>query len=290
MKQYKKGLRNDKGNIGAFSSAKNMRNEDNVLLYIPCNDVSQQETLTVKTNKRLQFRNALEVFATDAQVLEMSVGDNQQNALLFSKNRSVISKLIKESPHPIETPRLVEWEHRKVYYDVIEFNKIASTRLLLPCNYGKPMEFYLSFRTEWDGTGYCPGCVVQVYLGMTDRFSVGLLQYFSIGTSMIKSFNLTPPPEPGIYYITQRISLDYNFIPGMHSSNLNDAVAELIVLPRSSELLRIFSLLPSEAKSTMVSVKIMAKRKDCVWNRLPVELVDGILQEYIYSLLPLYCL
>jgi hypothetical protein len=89
-----------------------------------------------------------------------------------------------------------------------------------------------------DPTNYCPGCVTQIYIGMTDtqRSGATFTDCYNVsGTgsysgAINKSF--TAPATPGVYYITQVSSWEFNCYDrgaGMPGNNSGDAIAVVVV-------------------------------------------------------------
>ena len=79
---------------------------------------------------------------------------------------------------------------------------------------------------------YCPGCIVQFYIRLNDKFN-GCLRTGQTynGGSVNKSFNFTAPTEPGTYYLQSAGSLQYYCLDSTSASTEfgNGTVGTLIV-------------------------------------------------------------
>jgi hypothetical protein len=79
-------------------------------------------------------------------------------------------------------------------------------------------------------TGYCPGCVVQVYIGIGGTSQTIQCDNY-IGDGYSNSFNgsFTAPTTPGVYYLTQNGSLQYFCVPMSFSNMPSYAIAVIQV-------------------------------------------------------------
>lgn len=146
---------------------------------------------------------------------------------------------------------------------------------------------HFRFLQNWsyNRNDYCPGCVVQVYIGMRNGGSLYkfcdfnnlvyvyqslshqkcFIPYVGFSAGFIShgirqqpasdfscKFNIDQNHLPGPYYVTQQISLMYNFIKVTHENDFEHAIALVHVLPRAWRLL--FSRLPFEIRQ---EIKIM---------------------------------
>jgi hypothetical protein len=95
-----------------------------------------------------------------------------------------------------------------------------------------------------DTTNYCPGCVTQLYIGManaaglgnvfTNCYDVSLYNLTGPGNSITDTFAISfnAPTTPGVYYITQVSSWQYNCYDngeGNPGNNRNNAIAVVVV-------------------------------------------------------------
>ncbi len=60
----------------------------------------------------------------------------------------------------------------------------------------------LDLVAKWQSneTDYCPGCVVQIYFGMTDKWSQGIVQYGVSNHNESATKNFEAPDAPGYNY------------------------------------------------------------------------------------------
>jgi hypothetical protein len=95
-----------------------------------------------------------------------------------------------------------------------------------------------------DVTNYCPGCITQLYIGManapglgnvfTNCYDVSLYNLTEPGTAQSADFVIpfNAPTTPGVYYITQVSSWQFNCYDGgagNPGNNSNDAIAVVVV-------------------------------------------------------------
>ena len=85
-------------------------------------------------------------------------------------------------------------------------------------------------------SGYCPGCIVQIYARMNDVFNLCL---FSGGTSGGGSFSgtttFTVPTTPGTYYVNPTGSLDYSCVDSKSVSTSFNANTLATIVVASTE-------------------------------------------------------
>jgi len=126
------------------------------------------------------------------------------------------------------------WNGRHFDWRNVKLNGKDNAVVVSP---GSQVQIEFEYQVEWnyDGSAYCPGCVVQLYFGLgqpsSGGFSVGLengLRTMRTGKQHKSTF--TAPAVPGVYYITSSISLDYNFQADVkHSNDLENALAVVVV-------------------------------------------------------------
>lgn len=142
-----------------------------------------------------------------------------------------------QSPHQIPSPVTHVWAGRKFHWSNVDVNKTGSNyTVVVP---GQPVEVSLQFKTEWEynSSDYCPGCIVQLYYGLGDGqlqrdggFSTGIVESGIHSNSGSSSTEFTAPREPGVYYITWAISLDYHYVVKKHSNKFEAALGAIHVL------------------------------------------------------------
>ena len=172
-----------------------------------------------------------------------------------------------------------EWAGRRCEWDVLEFcgghSNIAAVRP------GDECSLRVRYHAQWhyNGADYCPGCIVQLYYGLGDVFSQGVVEHGIHDHRGTSSVTFAAPLTPGIYYITQTIDLQYNYRPltqrGQHPNSHQNAVAVLRVLPTAWEEAA-FPLLPPEWQAQIRALL-------CLWRRSEEE-------SPLFCKLPLFCL
>jgi hypothetical protein len=127
----------------------------------------------------------------------------------------------------------------------------------------------VKFSASWshNSQDYCPGCVVQLYYGMTNVFRAGVVKRGIHRHSGTHSTAFAAPMQPGTYYVTQAISLDYNYVAGTHKNTFENSLAVLRVQTPVTVTTR--RLAWAQVCSTRLSA-------DSCAAMLPVELVDSV--------------
>ena len=89
----------------------------------------------------------------------------------------------------------------------------------------------VKYTAAWrhNANDYCPGCVVQLYYGLTDIFRTGVVKSGIRNHSGKSSTSFVAPVKMGTYYITQAISLDYNYVGGTHPNTFANSLAVIRV-------------------------------------------------------------
>ena len=133
---------------------------------------------------------------------------------------------------PIADPITRSWGARHVTYSNIRLGGVQQTLFV-----AKPGEVF-NFKTDWsgstddDGSAYCPGCVVQLYLGIHKNFSHCFDDRFPFpgySENGAISRNVTAPATPGVYYINQQTSLQKDCVSVSHADTIGGAVATIVV-------------------------------------------------------------
>lgn len=167
------------------------------------------------------------------------VADSKQSGIVQEQAPAAGSTLPKESSvnvHlgvAVKAPASLPWSGRNWSYDGVTLNgqgniaKVAS---------GEPVSIAFNWSSKVDqGNIYCPTCVVQVYYGVKGEFSNCFVQrgMFTPGSKQSKKVNgkFNAPKSPGVYYITQSLTLDFSCKPdkNRHNDDPNNAIAALIV-------------------------------------------------------------
>ncbi|KAL6073897.1 hypothetical protein QOT17_004592 [Balamuthia mandrillaris] len=132
------------------------------------------------------------------------------------------------------SPTRLTWAGRRMLWGDVQFNGRATNCIEVQPDQRLTIELAYQASWQWNTNDYCPGCVVQLYYGMMGDFSKGIIEH-GISTHWGESnFSFSAPREPGAYYITQRISLEWSYnYSDPHSNEYADAFALVIVRPSS---------------------------------------------------------
>uniref|UniRef100_A0A7S2N2F2 F5/8 type C domain-containing protein n=1 Tax=Haptolina brevifila TaxID=156173 RepID=A0A7S2N2F2_9EUKA len=103
------------------------------------------------------------------------------------------------------------WAGRQMAWTVEAFNGQRNTNAIA-VRPGEACVIEVLCETTWryNSSDYCPGCIVQLYYGLTDVFSTGVVERGIHGERVRNRTSFTAPMAPGVYYITQQISLQCN--------------------------------------------------------------------------------
>ena len=143
---------------------------------------------------------------------------------------------LEANPHictPSSDPTSVATLTRISEYSGIEVNEQSSTLYYaLP---GESMTLSAQWNIESPSDNlHCPGCVIQFYLGIRDVFSRCLTsRTFPPGSDVsgtMAPISFEAPEEPGVYYITQHESLQYECVTVNHSADPGKATATIVVM------------------------------------------------------------
>lgn len=136
---------------------------------------------------------------------------------------------------PINDSGQFEWRDRFCHFRRVSLNNEGNVIRVRPGS-------EVSLSTWWEAgvrptkKTYCPGCIVQFYIGIHDQFETCLFSdvmqpaYFR-GKSGKLSTSFTAPQTPGIYYLTFRHSLLYGCAedPSKQPEDPSKAFAALVV-------------------------------------------------------------
>lgn len=163
-------------------------------------------------------------------------------------------------------PSHCEWAGRKSVWEA-DFNKTGSNVLCVPP--GAPCTIDVRYSATWthNSQDYCPGCVVQLYYGMTDVFRTGVVEQGIISHRGTSSTAFIAPMQYGTYYVTQAISLDYKYVGGTHANTFENSLAVLRVQTPVSVVVR---------RLTWAQVCSARLSADSCAGTLPVELVEKV--------------
>jgi len=129
-----------------------------------------------------------------------------------------------------------EWAGRKMNWKVLEFNgnsNLKRQQRVFAVTSGTNCSIKVEYRTIWNynRNDYCPGCVVQLYYGLDSVFSKGVIERGISNQSGESHSHFKAPILPGLYYITQSVSLMYHFVTVNHPNRSENSIAVIRVLP-----------------------------------------------------------
>lgn len=149
------------------------------------------------------------------------------------------------------------WEGRQMWWRVLTFNdktnvqdhRVFATMPGARCSIG------VAFRTNWtyNRNHYCPGCIVQLYYGMDSVFSKGVIEHGIHDQRGESRAEFNAPMAPGLYYITQTVSLEYNYVNVSHENHPQHAIAAIRVLPTEFDN-STFALLPRHIQDKIMAI------------------------------------
>lgn len=178
-----------------------------------------------------------------------------------------------------------EWAGRKCEWSDVSINDGPNH---IKCFPGTELTIKLRFRAFWNHNAkdYCPGCIVQLYYGMMDTFSEGVVEHGIHQHQGKSTKTFLAPNSPGIYYITQHISLDYHYVKMNPPNDPNQAIAVVQVVPLewTPSLNKLF---PTEIQSSIKAVLMLAlkdpetgepRHPDSPFGRVPKDVLYIIFQ------------
>ena len=172
--------------------------------------------------------------ADDSYTLRLTGGKAEYNYYVNAEDEFYYSELYQIEPwYQIDTETL-SFEGRNVTYSNVVLNERQNTLRVFP---GEPVELSFDWRVTVAESGSCPGCLVQIYLGIEDNFSHCFLsdeippRYYK-GRSGKTSREFIAPRDPGIYFITQRETREYacDEDPAKHENSPSRAVGAIWVV------------------------------------------------------------
>ncbi len=130
----------------------------------------------------------------------------------------------------------VKWEGRNVIYSNVSLNGGYN---YIEVDSLEKIKLNFTWELAVDNNDiYCPNCFIQFYVGLKDNFSKCFYSDKASGyTNMFKNrkeqetYTFYAPKQPGIYYITQRLTLEYSpkLEPTKHSNSILNAIAVIKV-------------------------------------------------------------
>lgn len=196
-------------------------------------------------------------------------------------------------PHPLDVAQVPSgdcaWAGRQVQWDVRAFNGkeiVGADQRAFAVLPNQACSITVGYSARWhrNRRDYCPGCIVQLYYGMASVFCQGVIQHGIRSHRGVSTTEFSAPIAPGLYYITQSVSLMYNFIDNLpaHQNTPNNSIAVIRVLPRefSNDT---FVLLPVALQRQVVALFVLQRRQErgkaeaTLFSRLPREPLYHIL-------------
>ena len=132
----------------------------------------------------------------------------------------------------IASPATVTHFDREITYTGVSINGGGNSATVLP---GSSVSLAYSLSVFFPFDGYCPGCVVQSSIGIGSTFQTLQCEasIYSGYSASYTSGNFTAPSTPGIYYLTQEVSLDFFCQEFKFNNDPARAIGVLIVGPPS---------------------------------------------------------
>jgi len=158
-----------------------------------------------------------------------------------------------------------EWAGRKMKWTIEKFNNVANIQgnRVFPVHSGKKCSISVAYNANWqyNSNDYCPGCVVQLYYGLCKVFCTGVVQSGIHRHSGRNTTTFIAPVDPGLYYITQSISLQYHFVDNItqHHNRPESAFAAIRVLPTTFEE-SIYPVLVQMSKHQIIALLCLNRR------------------------------
>jgi gliding motility-associated-like protein len=131
------------------------------------------------------------------------------------------------SPISIASPKTNNIWNRLVTYTGVSLNGQGNSVTVTP---GSNVSITYGYSVVWNGSVFCPGCVVQSYIGIGGtNTTVQCVNPVTNGTNGTFNGTFTAPSTPGIYYLTQSGTLDYVCQPQFFSNSPSTAIAVIYV-------------------------------------------------------------
>ena len=163
------------------------------------------------------------------------------------------------------------WQGRQTEWRVLSYNgKNTNSHILLALP-GQRCTIRVGYDAWWDynQNDYCPGCIVQLYYGMANTFCTGVVQNGISRHRGASTTEFVAPMEPGLYYITQSISLMYNYVDniGQHHHTHQNAFCAIRVLPTQFTP-GIFPILPVAWQRQFLAILAWSNQDGTVFSKL----------------------
>ena len=128
----------------------------------------------------------------------------------------------------VASPVTLDYADRFITYTGASINGGSNSAIVAP---GSTVSLSYNMSVAFDyGTGYCPGCVVQSYIGLGNSgTTIACESSIYGGYTNTENVTFTAPSTPGIYYITQSGTLDYVCQPQNFNNAANNAIAVIQV-------------------------------------------------------------
>ena len=129
----------------------------------------------------------------------------------------------------IASPVTINSIDRYITYSNVSINQGGNAAQVLP---GATVALAYNMNVAFNGsTGYCPGCVVQSYVGIGGtNTTIQCENSIYDGYAASRNVTFTAPATPGYYYLTQNATLEFSCIPGLgYSSSTSFAIGVIQV-------------------------------------------------------------
>ena len=128
----------------------------------------------------------------------------------------------------IAIPKMIDYVDRHITYTNVSINGGSNSAIVAPGS-NVNLSFNMSVAFDYQ-TGYCPGCVVQSYIGIGgSNITVQCFGNIYGGFASSANVTFTAPIAPGLYYLTQDGTLDYFCQPRNYVNTIAQAIAVIRV-------------------------------------------------------------
>jgi len=147
-------------------------------------------------------------------------------------NRALSENEIQQLYHlvAIPNPKSIDYVGRNMTYNV----SLNGQGNIITVSPGENVSLSMNWKERTKtGNIYCPGCIIQFYYGINGVFSkcfVSRVFWSGSAANGKSATSFKAPTSPGVYYITNRTSLQYQCINGTHSTDHKNAIAAVNVV------------------------------------------------------------
>lgn len=224
---------------------------------------------------------------------------DESTAIPYQPDANDWNKIPKEL-FVIPENKVCDWAGRKCKFTRLKMNGVETRTLIVAPGTRVKLEGKYHAYWSYNPQDYCPGCIVQVYIGMPGVFCEGLIEFGVHNHVGNFDSSFTMPNEPGEYCIQFGISLMYSFVVNFKEKQPIDpanSIARILVIPplwsdrmieymRNSDrqLLRTLLLMAQHFPDNHPNAG-KARHPESHWHKLPLEIITKIFGYLLPSLL-----